>query len=294
MRPEGERLATIIDGKRLAADIRADLAVRIRERAERGLRRPGLVTILVGDDPASRVYVARKQRESSEIGMHSESVELPSSVGMKVLVETIRDYNERRDIDGILVQMPLPVPLDGDAVISAVDPAKDVDGLHPLNQGALFTGRFGIRPCTPISCMYLLDKTGVDPHGKHAVVVGRSVLVGRPVAMLLLERDATVVLCHSRTSDLPVQVRAADIVIAACGNPELVRGDWIKPGAVVIDVGINRVGGKLIGDVEFATAEKRAGFITPVPGGVGPMTVAMLLRNTFDACCLRDGDARVA
>jgi methylenetetrahydrofolate dehydrogenase (NADP+) / methenyltetrahydrofolate cyclohydrolase len=282
-------VANLIDGKTLAAGIRAELAQRILARAEQGRRRPGLVTILVGDDPASKVYVARKQRESHEVGMHSESVELPASTSMGRLLDVIREYNERTDIDGILVQMPLPGHLDAEAAISALDPRKDVDGLHPLNQGALFTGRPGVRPCTPISCMYLLDWTGTDPHGLHAVVVGRSVLVGRPVAMLLLERDATVVLCHSRTADLATQVRAADIVIAACGNPELVRGDWIKPGAVVIDVGINRVGRKLIGDVEFAAAERRASFITPVPGGVGPMTVAMLLRNTFDACCARDG-----
>jgi len=281
-------VAKLIDGKALAAGIRAELAQRILARAEQGKRRPGLVTILIGDDPASKVYVARKQRESHEIGMHSESVELPASTSMGRLLDVIRQYNERDDIDGILVQMPLPGHLDAEAAISAVDPQKDVDGLHPLNQGALFTGRPGVRPCTPISCMYLLDWTGTDPHGLHAVVVGRSVLVGRPVAMLLLERDATVVLCHSRTNDLGAQVRAADIVIAACGSPELVRGAWIKPGAVVIDVGINRVGGKLIGDVEFAAAEPRASFITPVPGGVGPMTVAMLLRNTFDACCVRN------
>ena len=284
-------MANLIDGKTLATGIRTELAQRILARAEQGKRRPGLVTILVGDDPASKVYVARKQRESHEVGMHSESVELPAATSMGRLLDVIREYNERTDIDGILVQMPLPGHLDAEAAISALDPRKDVDGLHPLNQGALFTGRPGVRPCTPISCMYLLDWTGTDPHGLHAVVVGRSVLVGRPVAMLLLERDATVVLCHSRTTDLATQVRAADIVVAACGSPELVRGDWIKPGAVVIDVGINRVGGKLIGDVEFAAAERRASFITPVPGGVGPMTVAMLLRNTFDACCARDGGA---
>lgn len=282
-------MAKLIDGKTLAAGIRAELAQRILARVEQGKRRPGLVTILVGDDPASKVYVARKQRESHEIGMHSESVELPAATPMGRLLDVIRQYNERSDIDGILVQMPLPGQLDAEEAISAVDPRKDVDGLHPLNQGALFTGRPGVRPCTPISCMYLLEWTGTNPHGLHAVVVGRSVLVGRPVAMLLLERDATVVLCHSRTTDLATQVRSADIVIAACGNPELVRGDWIKPGAVVIDVGINRVGGKLIGDVEFAAAERRASYITPVPGGVGPMTVAMLLRNTFDACCAREG-----
>jgi len=281
-------MAKRIDGKSLAAEIRAELATVVAARAAHGQRRPGLVTILVGDDPASKIYVGRKQRESREIGMVSESVELPRTVERAKLLDVIRSYNARDDIDGILLQMPLPAHLDAEEAISTISPAKDVDGLHPLNQGALFTGRPGIRPCTPMSCMFLLDRTGIDPHARHAVVVGRSVLVGKPVAMLLLERDATVVLCHSRTSDLASQVRSADIVIAACGSPELVRGDWIKPGAVVIDVGINRVGGRLIGDVEFAAAEKRAGFITPVPGGVGPMTVAMLLKNTYEACVTRD------
>ena len=284
-------MAKLIDGKALAADIRAELKTLIAKRAAAGLRRPGLVTILVGEDPASKVYVGRKQRESRDIGMLSESVELPRDVGMSSLLDVIHARNERADLDGILLQMPLPPQLDAEEAISAISPAKDVDGLHPLNQGALFTGRPGVRPCTPMSCMVLLDHVGIDPHGLHAVVVGRSVLVGKPVAMLLLERDATVVLCHSRTSDLASQVRSADIVIAACGSPELVRGAWIKEGAVVIDVGINRVGGKLIGDVEFAAAEPRASHITPVPGGVGPMTVAMLLRNTYEACVVRDAAA---
>ena len=281
-------MAELIDGKQVAADIRADLARKIAARTAEGKRPPGLVTILVGDDPASRVYVGGKQRASREIGMHSESVELPAAVGMEALLAEIDRFNARADIDGILVQMPLPDALDSDRAIARIHSDKDVDGLHPVNQGALFTGRPGIRPCTPVSCMTLIEHCGVDPHAKHAVVVGRSVLVGKPVAMLLLERDATVVMCHSRTDDLPEQVAAADIVIAAVGRPELVKGEWIKPGAVVIDVGINRIEGKLIGDVEFAEAERRASYITPVPGGVGPMTVAMLLRNTYDACVLHD------
>ena len=282
-------MATILDGKALAAGIRAGLKERIAARAREGRRVPGLVTILVGDDAASQVYVGRKQRESKEVGMFSESVVLPAGTEIERLLDTIAGYNARPDIDGILVQLPLPSHLDAEAAVSAIAPAKDVDGLHPLNQGALFRGRPGIRPCTPISCMYLIDQTGIDPHGLHAVVVGRSELVGKPLAMLLLERDATVVLCHSRTSDLPRQVASADIVVAAVGRPRLIRGEWIKPGAVVIDVGINRVEGKLVGDVDFATAEPRASFITPVPGGVGPLTVAMLLRNTFEACVAGDG-----
>lgn len=281
-------MAELIDGKQVAADIRADLGRKIAARSAQGKRPPGLVTILVGDDPASKVYVGGKQRSSREIGMHSEAVELPADVEIDALLAEIDRFNARADIDGILVQMPLPDGLDSDRAIARIRSDKDVDGLHPVNQGALFTGRPGIRPCTPVSCMTLIEHCGVDPHGKHAVVVGRSVLVGKPVAMLLLERNATVVMCHSRTGDLPAQVAAADIVIAAVGRPELVKGAWIKPGAVVIDVGINRVGGKLIGDVEFAEAERRASYITPVPGGVGPMTVAMLLRNTYDACVLHE------
>jgi len=287
-------VAKIIDGKAQAAALRARLAERIAERVSGGLRPPGLVTILVGEDPASKVYVGRKQRESKEVGMYSELVTLPADVPQSQLIACVEEYNRRADIDGILVQLPLPGGFDESKVIMAIDPAKDVDGLHPLNQGALFTGAVGIRPCTPISCMHLIDSTGVDPHGLHVVVVGRSALVGKPVAMLLLERDATVVMCHSRTADLAAQVAGADIVVAACGKPELVRGEWIKNGAVVIDVGINRVDGKLVGDVEFDEAAKRAAHITPVPGGVGPMTVAMLLQNTLDACIARERATEIA
>lgn len=282
-------MAQIIDGKACAAEIRAQLTGQIAERRAQGLRPPGLVTILVGEDPASRIYVGRKQRESREVGMVSESVALPADVTMDHLLGIVRDYNARPDIDGVLVQMPLPKGLDSDVVLAAVDPAKDVDGLHPANQGALFTGRPGLRPCTPSGCLYLLDRTGVEAKGKIAVVVGRSALVGKPVALMLLERHATVVMCHSRTADLAAEVRRADIVVAAVGVAEMIKGDWIKPGAVVIDVGINRLGdGRLVGDVEFEAASQRAGFVTPVPGGVGQMTVAMLLRNTYDACVARE------
>ncbi|HYC01564.1 MAG TPA: bifunctional methylenetetrahydrofolate dehydrogenase/methenyltetrahydrofolate cyclohydrolase FolD [Candidatus Limnocylindrales bacterium] len=277
-------MAQIIDGKACASEVRSRVARQIETRVSRGLRRPGLVTILVGEDPASHVYVGNKQRASAEVGMLSESVELASTVSMKTLLDVIDVHNRRQDIDGILVQMPLPAGFDSEAAIGTIDPRKDVDGLTPASQGALMTGRPGLRPCTPVGCMELLDRCGIDVAGKTAVVVGRSVLVGKPVAMLLLERNATVVLCHSRTVDLAEHVARADIVIAAVGKPELVKGDWIKPGAVVIDVGINRVGKKLVGDVEFGAAAERAAAITPVPGGVGPMTVAMLLQNTLIAC----------
>jgi methylenetetrahydrofolate dehydrogenase (NADP+)/methenyltetrahydrofolate cyclohydrolase len=283
--------AQLIDGKSQAAQVRGAVGATVAARLAAGLRAPGLVTILVGDDPASRVYVGSKNRESQSLGMVSESVMLDVDTTQRVLEAQIHRYNQRADIDGILVQLPLPAGLDADAAIAAVDPSKDVDGLHSTNQGFLFRGVPGMRPCTPLGCLHLIDSTGVDTKGAQAVVVGRSVLVGKPVAMLLLLRDATVAICHSRTRNLAEQVAAADIVIAACGSPELVRGAWIKPGAVVIDVGINRVNGRLVGDVEFEAARERAGYITPVPGGVGPMTVAMLLRNTLDACVARERTA---
>ncbi|MFQ5477578.1 MAG: bifunctional methylenetetrahydrofolate dehydrogenase/methenyltetrahydrofolate cyclohydrolase FolD [Candidatus Binatia bacterium] len=288
MIPAEEAGAALIDGKGIAADLRGRIRTEVGDRVAAGLRVPGLATILVGDDAASRIYVGRKRREAAETGMLSEHCELPASVSMDDLLSAIGSYNDRDEIDGIIVQLPLPDHLDQDLAIAAVDPAKDVDGLHPLNQGALFTGRPGLRPCTPISCIHLVETTGVDPSGLHAAVIGRSALVGKPVAMLLLERHATVVLCHSRTPNLGDQVATADIVVAAVGSPSLVRGEWIKPGAVVIDVGINRVDGRLVGDVEFEAARRRAGHITPVPGGVGPMTVAMLLSNTLEACRARE------
>ena len=276
-------MAKIIDGKASAAAIRAELTSKVAGRTARGLRPPGLAVVLVGEDPASQVYVKRKNRESREVGMVSVSVDLPATSSMADVLGAVQELNARDDIDGILVQMPLPRGLDSDAVLAAIDPRKDVDGLHPVSQGALLTGQPGLRPCTPSGCMHLLAETGVNPSGKIAVVVGRSVLVGKPVAVMLLERNATVVMCHSRTADLAAEVARADIVVAAVGVPELVRGAWIKPGAVVLDVGINRVDAKLVGDVEYAPAAERAAWITPVPGGVGPMTVAMLLANTYRA-----------
>jgi methylenetetrahydrofolate dehydrogenase (NADP+)/methenyltetrahydrofolate cyclohydrolase len=281
-------VAQIIDGKASAAAIRADVARRVAARVARGLRPPGLAVVLVGDDPASKVYVGRKNRESREVGMLSVSVDLPASASMSQVLDAVHALNARDDVDGILVQMPLPRGLDSDAVIAAIDASKDADGLHPVSQGALFTGRPGLRPCTPSGCMHLIDGTGVELRGKIAVVVGRSVLVGKPLAMMLLERHATVVMCHSRTADLAAEIRRADVVVAAVGAAGLVRGDWIKPGAVVIDVGMNRVDGRLVGDVEYEPAAARASWITPVPGGVGPMTVAMLLSNTYRSRLTRD------
>jgi methylenetetrahydrofolate dehydrogenase (NADP+)/methenyltetrahydrofolate cyclohydrolase len=283
-------LARLIDGKAEAARVREDLARRIAARKAAGRTVPGLVTILVGDDPASKVYVGRKQRESAELGMTGALEVLPASSSEDDIIEVVRRYNAREDIHGILVQLPLPKGLDPDRVLAAIDPAKDVDGLTAASQGALFTSRPGLRPCTPSGCMHLLDTTGVDASGKQAVVIGRSILVGRPVAIMLLERNATVTMAHSRTADLAAVVGGADILVVAVGVPDLVKGSWVKPGAVVLDVGMNRVDGKLCGDVEFDAAAERAGWITPVPGGVGPMTVAMLLENTWKACLVAAGE----
>lgn len=281
-------MAKLLDGKALARETRARLADAVARRARDGLRPPGLATILVGEDPASKVYVGRKQRESREVGMLSRSLELAADVGEAELLEVVTACNRDEQIDGVLVQMPLPDHIDEERVIRAIDPAKDVDGLHPLNQGALLGGEPGVVPCTPAGCMRLLASTARPLSGLEAVVVGRSRLVGKPLALLLLAEHATVTLCHSRTRDLATQVGRADILVAALGVPRAIRGEWIKPGALVIDVGINRVEEGLVGDVDFETAEPRASHITPVPGGVGPMTVAMLLENTLRACEKRD------
>ena len=276
-------MGDILDGKARAGEVRERVKAEVSEITAAGRRPPGLVTILVGEDPASKVYVGRKQRLCKEAGMHSESAELPADVSAAELKATIERYNADEQIDGILVQLPLPSHLNSDEIIAGIDPAKDVDGLHPVNQGALVAGTPKMIPCTPAGCMDLLDSMCAELSGKRAVVVGRSVLVGKPIALLLLQRHATVTICHSRTTDLADEIGRADIVVAAVGVPEMIRGEWVKPGAIVIDVGINRVDGKLIGDVEFKAAAKRAGHITPVPGGVGPMTVAMLLSNTVKA-----------
>ena len=272
-----------IDGKRMAAVVRSEVRERVARLASRGVV-PGLATVLVGDDPASRLYVGNKETACEEVGMRSFGHRLAASTGQAELLALVRELGRRRDVHGILVQLPLPPPLEARPVIETLPPEKDVDGLHPVNQGRLLAGEPGLRPCTPLGVLRLIDETGVALKGAHAVVVGRSLLVGKPVALLLLERHATVTVCHSRTVDLGAEVGRADVLVAATGQAGLVRGVWIRPGAVVIDVGMNRgPDGKLCGDVEFAAACERAAHITPVPGGVGPMTVAMLLANTVSA-----------
>jgi len=276
-------VGTTIDGKAVAAVVRGEVRARVARLAERGTI-VGLATVLVGDDPASQVYVGHKQKACGEVGIRSFGHRLPATTTQAELLALVRELAADPSVHGILVQLPLPKGLDADAVIDAIPPAKDVDGLHPVNQGRLMAGVPGLRSCTPLGVMRLLDEAGVELKGARAVVVGRSVLVGKPLALLLLERHATVTLCHSRTRDLGAEVGRADVVVAAAGQPGLVRGEWIAPGAVVIDVGTNRTPeGKLCGHVESAVARERARAITPVPGGVGPMTVAMLLANTVTA-----------
>jgi len=281
-------MVTLIDGKAVAAAVRDEVRVEAAAfRAAHG-RGPGLATVLVGDDPASATYVRNKRKACADCGIESIGHELPANMSQAALLAVVAELNARRDVDGILVQLPLPSGLDAGAVVEAIDPAKDADGLHPANQGRLVAGLPGPRPCTPLGILRLLDSAGTDLKGARAVVVGRSNLVGKPVALLLLERHATVTICHSRTRDLAGEVGRADVLVAAIGQPRFVQGAWIKPGATVIDVGTNRLAdGKLVGDVDFAAACERAAAITPVPGGVGPMTIAMLLKNTVAAARLR-------
>jgi len=287
--------ARVIDGKAAALDIRTRVAAAAAAFRERTGRAPGLATVLVGEDPASAVYVRSKGKATAEAGMESFSHQLPDTVSESELLELVEKLNADDSVDGILVQLPLPKHVDSSRVIAAIDPAKDVDGFHPVNAGRLATGLDALVPCTPLGCLYLLKQEMGDIAGKDAVVIGRSNIVGKPMAMLLIGESATVTVAHSKTRDLPAVVRRADIVVAAVGRAEMVRGDWIKPGAVVIDVGINRVpaaeAGKtrLVGDVAFAEASEVASAITPVPGGVGPMTIAMLLRNTLAAAHRRAG-----
>lgn len=270
-----------IDGKAVGERVREEVRQRVLDLE--GRVRPGLATVLVGDDPASAVYVRNKHKACAKVGIESFHIELPATTAQAELLAQVDALNAREDVHGILVQLPLPAGLDEKEVVDRIDPNKDVDGLTPVSQGRLLAGTPGPRPCTPAGVMRLLDDVGVDPKGKHAVVVGRSLLVGKPVGLLLLARHATVTYCHSRTVDLADEVRRADILIAAIGKPEFIPGDWIKPGATVIDVGVNRTEDGLVGDVDYDAAVGHAAHITPVPGGVGPMTIAMLLSNTVDA-----------
>lgn len=276
--------ARIIDGKAIAAELRARVATQV---AGLGFR-PGLTVILVGDDPASAVYVRSKDRAAREAGIDAHTIRLPAATTEAELLLTVARLNADPAVDGILVQLPLPAHIRAQAVIEAIDPAKDVDGFHPLNTGHLADGRPTLVPCTPAGIMRLLQHADVSVRGARALVIGRSTIVGRPVAALLLAADATVTIAHSRTRDLPTECRRADIVIAAIGRPAFVQGDWIAPGSAVIDVGINRLAnGRLVGDVDYAACAARADAITPVPGGVGPMTIACLMENTVKAALAR-------
>ena len=275
--------ATIIDGKALAEKIREDLARELSELAGKGIR-PGLAVVLVGANPASQVYVRMKRKACEKAGIRSFAHDLPEDVSEETLFELISKLCADKTVHGILVQLPLPPHIDELKLLEAIDPAKDVDGFHPINVGFLGLGEPRLQPCTPAGIIELIESTGTKIEGKRAAVVGRSNIVGKPVAMMLLARNATVTICHSKTPDLAGEVRRADIVVAAVGRPGFIKGPWIKPGAVVIDVGINRLpDGSLTGDVEFGAAKEHAGAITPVPGGVGPMTIAMLLSNTVEA-----------
>ena len=290
--------ARIIDGKALAAKLRERVAAQVAVLG--GKPTPGLAVVLVGDDPASAVYVRNKNRETQAAGMASFEHRLPPDTGEAALLDLVGSLNRDLTVNGILVQLPLPDGIDSAKVLRAIDPAKDVDGFHPENVGALWTGGEALAPCTPRGCMTMLAEVHPDGLvGKRAVIVGRSNIVGKPMAALLLAQHCTVTLAHSRTQDLPAVCRGADILVAAVGRPRMIGGDWVRPGATVIDVGINRVpgeGGKtrLVGDVDFAAAAEVAGAITPVPGGVGPMTIACLLANTVTAACRQAGVAEPA
>jgi len=276
--------AQIIDGKHIAAELRKTLKKRIDKRLVSGLRKPGLAVILVGSDPASEVYVRNKRKGCEEVGIESIAYDLDSETSQEKLLSIIDELNENDAIDGILVQFPVPAHIDTETVIERIRPDKDVDGFHPYNVGRLVTRMPVLRPCTPRGVMTLLESTGEPIRGQDAIIVGASNHVGRPMAMELLLAGCTITVCHRFTKDLQAKVAQADIVVVAVGKPGIVKGEWIKPGAVVIDVGINRADdGKLVGDVNFDAAQEKASWITPVPGGVGPMTVATLLQNTTDA-----------
>ncbi|MFQ5465867.1 MAG: bifunctional methylenetetrahydrofolate dehydrogenase/methenyltetrahydrofolate cyclohydrolase FolD [Thermodesulfobacteriota bacterium] len=276
--------ANIISGKDIATDVRNEIRREVGELVVKTGTRPGLAVVLMGDNPASKVYVRNKTRACEEVGIKSFQHDLPADAPPDKLLGLVRDLNGNADVHGILVQLPLPGQINELEVIEAIDPAKDVDGFHPFNVGRLMIGRPALRPCTPYGIMRLLDSAGVEIAGTNAVVIGRSNIVGKPMAMMLLQRNATVTVCHSKTADLPGVVRSAEIVVAAVGRARFIQGDWVREGAVVIDVGMNRdEDGRLCGDVDFKAVSERASHITPVPGGVGPMTIAMLLKNTVQA-----------
>jgi methylenetetrahydrofolate dehydrogenase (NADP+)/methenyltetrahydrofolate cyclohydrolase len=279
--------AQLIDGKALAAKVKEGLKAEVHQLRERYGRAPGIAVVRVGEDPASKVYVTSKKKTAEELGFGSWEHHLDATVTQAQLLTLVAQLNADPKVDGILVQLPLPKHIDANTVLETIDPAKDVDGFHAVNAGHLFQNRRGLVACTPAGCMRMLEEIGYDVAGKNCVVVGRSNIVGRPMAMLLLNASATVTICHSK-SDVAAEVRRADVVVAAVGVSRLIKGEWVKPGAIVIDVGMNRgPDGKLSGDVEFEVAKERAGWITPVPGGVGPMTIAMLMSNTVKAARAR-------
>ena len=274
--------AQLLDGKSMSIELRQKLALRVESLKARGVT-PGLAVILVGDDPASQIYVKNKGLGCAQVGMHSVTIRLPENTTQQELEAQIEQLNADASIHGILVQLPLPVGLDEAAALARIAPEKDVDGFHIVNAGKLFTGQAGVVACTPKGAMEMIRRTGMDLSGKEAVVVGRSNIVGKPMAMLLLQANATVTLCHSRTQLLAEHTRRADILVVAVGKPRFITADMVKPGAIVIDVGINRVDGKVVGDVDFDAVKEVAAWITPVPGGVGRMTITMLLENTIEA-----------
>ncbi len=282
-------MAKLIDGKAVSASVRAQVAQEVQELKAKGLH-PGLAVVIVGDDPASRTYVNNKKKACAETGIYSEEYALPATTTQEELLSLVRSLNEKPEIHGILVQSPLPKGLDEEAVIEEINPQKDVDAFHPQNVGRIMIGNFHFLPCTPAGVIELIRSQGIEIAGKRCVVIGRSNIVGKPMAMLLLHNHGTVTICHSKTRDLAEICREADILVAAVGRPKFVTENMVKPGAVVIDVGMDRdENGKLCGDVDFANVEPKAGYITPVPGGVGPMTIAMLLRNTVTAAKLQAG-----
>ena len=283
--------AQIISGTQLASQIKSNVAQQISQYIAQGKRAPGLAVILVGADPASQVYVGSKRKSCAEIGITSKSYDLPETTTEQALLELIEELNQDAEINGILVQLPLPKHIDSTKVIEQISPEKDVDGFHPYNVGRLCQRIPTLRACTPYGVMKLLETTGISFYGKHAVIVGASNIVGRPMALELLLAGCTVTVTHRFTEDLASHIRQADILVVAVGKPKFIKGEWIKEGAVVVDVGINRLEGKLVGDVEFDVAAQRASYITPVPGGVGPMTVAMLMQNTLSAYEKQQGDA---